>query len=109
MLPILPGVAQLVLVERALKARAADGATLSARSVRNLKFKAPTTPGMTMDLVLTIPPEKDGELAVKFAWIRMERTEDAETSDALRGPYVEHPHAQGSIVFEYGAENAALR
>lgn len=107
--PILPGVAQLVLVERALKARAADGATLSARSVRNLKFKAPTTPGMTMDLVLTIPPEKDGELAVKFAWIRMERTKDAETSDALRGPYVEHPHAQGTIVFGYGAENAAPR
>lgn len=100
--PILPGVAQLVLVERALKARVPGGSEFATRSVRNLKFKAPTTPGMTMDLVLTIPSEKAGEIAVKFAWIRMERverTEDAETSDALRGAYVEHPNAQGTIVF----------
>lgn len=107
--PILPGVAQLVLVERALKARVAEGSTLTARTVRNLKFKAPTTPGMTMDLVLTIPAEKAGELAVKFAWIRMERKEEGETDEALRVPYVEHPHAQGTIVFGRAGENAASR
>lgn len=108
--PILPGVAQLVLVERALKARVPGGSEFATRSVRNLKFKAPTTPGMTMDLVLTIPAEKAGELAVKFAWIRMERverTEDAETSDALRGAYVEHLHAQGTIVFGRSGKKTA--
>lgn len=108
--PILPGVAQLVLVERALKARVPGGSEFATRSVRNLKFRAPTTPGMTMDLVLTIPAEKAGELAVKFAWIRMERverTEDAETSDALRGAYVEHLHAQGTIVFGRSGKKTA--
>ena len=106
--PILPGVAQLVLVERALKARLAEGSGLSTRTVRNLKFKAPTTPGMTMDLVLTIPAEKAGEIALKFAWIRMERLEDVEegaTHEALRGAYVKPPHAQGTIVFGRAGEN----
>lgn len=107
--PILPGVAQLVLVERALKARLSEGAGLTTRTVRNLKFKAPTIPGMTMDLVLTIPAEKAGEIALKFAWIRMERKEEGETDEALRGPYVEHPHAQGTIVFGRAGENAASR
>lgn len=76
-LPILPGVAQLLLVERALHEFASDDAALAERlsqgvsTVKNLKFKAITKPGMRMRLRLAFAKPAPGEaLRVKFEWVR---------------------------------------
>lgn len=61
--PILPGIAHLAFVERAL------GAPLAA--VRSLKLRLPVGPGETLDLVL-FPPGGDG-------WVRFEVRRGEET------------------------------
>lgn len=97
-LPILPGVAQLLLAQRALIwASELDGgaqAFLHAAGVKNLKFKAITDPGMTVRLALTILPAKPEAATrdVRFCWMRL-------AQGAL--PTVQ---SQGTLVFERPAK-----
>lgn len=104
-LPILPGVAQLLLVERALHEFASDDAALAERlsqgvsTVKNLKFKAITKPGMRMRLRLAFAKPAPGEaLHVKFEWVRPLGTgrqgEDHQATDTH-----EAPHSLGILEF----------
>ena len=104
-LPILPGVAQLLLVERALHEFASDDAALAERlsqgvsTVKNLKFKAITKPGMRMRLRLAFAKPAPGEaLRVKFEWVRPLGTgrqgEDHQATDTH-----EAPHSLGILEF----------
>ena len=104
-LPILPGVARLLLVERALHEFASDDAALAERlsqgvsTVKNLKFKAITKPGMRMRLRLAFAKPAPGEaLRVKFEWVRPLGTgrqgEDHQATDTH-----EAPHSLGILEF----------
>lgn len=104
-LPILPGVAQLLLVERALHEFASDDAALAERlsqgvsTVKNLKFKAITKPGMRMRLRLAFAKPAPGEaLRVKFEWVRPlgigRPREEPQATDTH-----EAPHSLGILEF----------
>lgn len=66
-LPILPGVSQITMASGLAKSEFGIDAPLTA--VRQLKFKAITTPGMTMQLELVRRP--DG--GIRFTWIRLDK------------------------------------
>ena len=102
-LPILPGVAQLLLVERALREFASEDPLVAARfsagptNVKNLKFKAITHPGMRLRLRLTIPRLSSASsdpatapLKVKFEWLRVENSGNTEET---------FPHSLGVLEF----------
>lgn len=76
-MPILPGVAQLVLVERALREVLPGIEGLAPRTVRQLKFRALTKPGMKLRLVIDLPEEfADLGGAVRFEWRSLEGGEE---------------------------------
>lgn len=66
-LPILPGVASLELVRRAVETL--RGASAEVLSLRNLKFKSPLFPGERVILTLRFTPKEDGD-DVAFTWAR---------------------------------------
>ena len=66
-LPILPGVASLELVRRAVETL--QGASAEVLSLRNLKFKSPLFPGERVILTLRLTPKEDGH-DVAFTWAR---------------------------------------
>lgn len=76
-MPILPGVAQLLLVERALREVVPEVEGLAPRTVRQLKFRALTKPGMKLRLVIDLP---EGFAAaggtVRFEWRSLEGGEE---------------------------------
>lgn len=80
-LPILPGVAQITMA--ASLARSEFGIDAPLGAVRQLKFKAVTTPGMTMLLELVRRPDGD----VRFSWLRL----DADNKKTM--------HAEGILCF----------
>lgn len=98
-LPILPGVAQLLLAQRALiwatELERDAQAFMQAVGVKNLKFKAITDPGMTVRLALTVLPAKPESPSrdVRFAWMRLAKNE---------APAVQ---SQGTLVFERPEKN----
>ena len=80
-LPILPGVAQITMA--ASLARTEFGIDAPLGAVRQLKFKAVTTPGMTM--LLELVRRADGD--VRFSWQRL----DADNKKTM--------HAEGILSF----------
>lgn len=66
-LPILPGVASLELVRRAVETL--QGSSAEVLSLRNLKFKSPVFPGERVILTLRMTPKDDGH-DVAFTWAR---------------------------------------
>lgn len=84
-LPILPGVAQLLLVEKALRAFAHIDDAFAANQVKTLKFRAVTTPGMRLALELDFPEDLSGleSFPVKFAWKKMGKPEEAQASGTI--------------------------
>lgn len=77
-LPILPGVAQLLLAQRGLlwaaELAGIEGRFTHAVGVKNLKFKSITRPGMTVRLTLSLPAVSpdSAERCVRFEWAHLE-------------------------------------
>ncbi|MDO5530950.1 AMP-binding protein [Sutterella sp.] len=72
-LPILPGVAQLLLVEKAVREFAAVSEDWKPGTVKQLKFRAVTTPGMRLALKISLPAKLEAEKwSLKFEWISIE-------------------------------------
>lgn len=84
-LPILPGVAQLLLVERAFRAYAHVSGDFKATQVKTLKFRAVTTPGMRLALELECPCGISSEesFSLKFAWKKIGDSEDVQSSGTI--------------------------
>lgn len=85
-LPILPGVAQLLLVERAFRAYAHVSGDFKATQVKTLKFRAVTTPGMRLALELECPPcgiSSEESFSLKFAWKKIGDAEDVQSSGTI--------------------------
>ena len=84
-LPILPGVAQLLLVERAFRAYAHVSGDFNATQVKTLKFRAVTTPGMRLALELECPCGISSEesFSLKFAWKKIGDPEDVQSSGTI--------------------------
>lgn len=84
-LPILPGVAQLLLVEKAFRAYAHVSGDFNATQVKTLKFRAVTTPGMRLALELECPVGISSEesFSLKFAWKKIGDSEDIQSSGTI--------------------------
>ena len=82
-LPILPGVAQLLLVEQGIREFVPEAEGLAPRTVKQLKFRAVTKPGMKLRLVIDLP---HGFAAaggtVRFEWRSLEEEESVQSSGA---------------------------
>lgn len=67
-IPILPGVAQLLLAERLFKEYVPT--TCSPSRVRSLKFKAPLKPGAAVELTISFPAESENSALIPllFEW-----------------------------------------
>lgn len=90
-LPILPGVAQLLLVERALAGLVPELGVVE--SVKNLKFKAVTKPLETMELTLALSDVKaDGARSVTFLWESIKGNESGESPERIL-------HARGTLMY----------
>lgn len=101
-LPILPGVAQLLLAKEALEEFAGDDPFVRTRlasgvsAIKNLKFKSITYPGMQMHLRLEFDAAthtSTSPLRVKFAWLRSEASKKPADAPALL------PHSLGTLEF----------
>lgn len=72
-LPILPGVAQLLLVERAVREFTDVAPDVTPGAVKTLKFRALTKPDMALRLRLTMPdPVPTGTWKLTFEWLHLE-------------------------------------
>lgn len=113
--PILPGVAQLLLVQRALGEFCAESRAEARRfsapaAVKNLKFRQMTRPGAVMALTLSFASNAPSR--VKFAWERLEKIEAPEGADEAEGTdapdplfpgFRRHLHATGTLEFSIPA------
>ncbi len=101
--PILPGVAQLLLVQRALAEFCAESRGEARRfavpaAVKNLKFRQMMRPGSVMALSLSFAAGDPSR--VKFAWERLEKSDAAEAAaDPLFPGFARRLHATGILEF----------
>ena len=87
-MPILPGVAQLLLVERAAREFTRIPADSAPAQVKTLKFRAVTKPGAKLRLKLVLPDviPADGAFKLGFEWIQLNpgsEEEHLQTSGAM--------------------------
>ena len=77
-MPILPGVAQLLLVERGIREFVPEAEGLAPRAVKQLKFRALTKPGMKLRLVIDLPEGfAPAGGTVRFEWRSLQGEEEA--------------------------------